>query len=450
MVTVECWTGAQTQALRQAMRLTIRAFAAHLGVDARTVNKWEARGATITLLPDSQALMDTALSRAPDDVQTRFAQTLDTSGQRHHIAPRVGSKPYYEDVASGVPGSDVFVVLLPRGGIWMPLSRRELLGALGVGITSGRLQSQFERALDDLKPDSDLLQYFSDALAGFQKAARALPSQQLVDGLLGNVAILDGLRRRAAGPESQRYGALQARSAELLSWLSEEASDLPGAMYWIDRVSQWAHLANWPAMTEFSVVRRSMMIISFSSDGRSAVSQARHVLDMPDAAPRTKGLAATQTAFGYALVGDRDASRRSLDAAMDWLVQPVRGDDEFLGQRSVEYEDLFVIFQATCDIYLDDGARVIPMLESKLPSLSTSSVRTATITRAKLARAYANAGQPAEACRLSWETLEAIDQVDSLSALNQLRHTVQVLDQWCGRSDVQDVMHRLGSRASIT
>ncbi len=332
----------------------------------------------------------------------------------------------------------------------MPLSRRELLGALGVGITSGRLQSQFERALDDLKPDSDLLQYFSDALAGFQKAARALPSQQLVDGLLGNVAILDGLRRRAAGPESQRYGALQARSAELLSWLSEEASDLPGAMYWIDRVSQWAHLANWPAMTEFSVVRRSMMIISFSSDGRSAVSQARHVLDMPDAAPRTKGLAATQTAFGYALVGDRDASRRSLDAAMDWLVQPVRGDDEFLGQRSVEYEDLFVIFQATCDIYLDDGARVIPMLESKLPSLSTSSVRTATITRAKLARAYANAGQPAEACRLSWETLEAIDQVDSLSALNQLRHTVQVLDQWCGRSDVQDVMHRLGSRASIT
>ncbi len=74
MATVRCWTGAHTKALRQAMRLSIRAFAAHLGVDARTVNKWEARGATITLLPDTQALMDTALSRAPDDVQTRFTQ----------------------------------------------------------------------------------------------------------------------------------------------------------------------------------------------------------------------------------------------------------------------------------------------------------------------------------------------------------------------------------------
>ena len=65
MTTVPRWTGAETKALRQAMRLSIRAFAAHLGVDARTVNKWEARGSTITLRPDTQALMDTALSRAP-------------------------------------------------------------------------------------------------------------------------------------------------------------------------------------------------------------------------------------------------------------------------------------------------------------------------------------------------------------------------------------------------
>jgi tetratricopeptide (TPR) repeat protein len=81
MTTVQCWTGAQTKALRQAMRLSIRAFAAHLGVDARTVNKWEARGATITLLPDNQALMDTALSRAPEDVKTRFTQAMDSSKQ---------------------------------------------------------------------------------------------------------------------------------------------------------------------------------------------------------------------------------------------------------------------------------------------------------------------------------------------------------------------------------
>jgi transcriptional regulator with XRE-family HTH domain len=84
MATVQPWIGAETKALRHAMRLSIRAFAEHLGVGARTVNKWEARGSTITLLPDTQALLDTALDRAPDDVKTRFAQTMASSEQQQH------------------------------------------------------------------------------------------------------------------------------------------------------------------------------------------------------------------------------------------------------------------------------------------------------------------------------------------------------------------------------
>ncbi|MGH3770414.1 MAG: helix-turn-helix domain-containing protein, partial [Pseudonocardiaceae bacterium] len=87
MATVQCWTGAETKALRRAMRLSIRAFAEHLGVCARTVGKWEARGATITLLPDSQALMDTAFSRAPEDAKARFAETVEASAHQLTAAP---------------------------------------------------------------------------------------------------------------------------------------------------------------------------------------------------------------------------------------------------------------------------------------------------------------------------------------------------------------------------
>ncbi len=93
MATVPRWTGAETKALRQAMRLSIRAFAAHLGVDARTVNKWEARGSTITPLPDTQALLDTALRRAPEEVQNRFTKTAGGSEEEQdrnkaeHVEP---------------------------------------------------------------------------------------------------------------------------------------------------------------------------------------------------------------------------------------------------------------------------------------------------------------------------------------------------------------------------
>ena len=374
----------------------------------------------------------------------RLDQIYETGGVIASLASQAGDKSH-QDLAPGVPGSDVFVVVLPQGGVCMPLSRREALAALGVGISSGKVQVQFERALDDIRPDSDFLGYFEDSFNGFQKAARMLAPRQVMDGLLGNVAILDGLRRRAPQRDGQRYLKLQARYAESLSWLSEEAGDLPGAMYWIDRASHWAQAANWSAMTEYGFVRRSMMVVSFSGDGRRVIDQAQHVFGMSDASPRMKGLAANQMAEGYALTGDKEASYRALDEAMSWLARPPRDDDILLGQRSVADDDLFAIYQATCGIYLGYGASTIRVLEPRLESLSRSSARTATITRAKLARAYAQAGQPAEACSMAWETLHGMEQVDSLSARSELRRTVRVLDQWHGRSDVQDLTHRLGS-----
>ncbi|MGH3871556.1 MAG: helix-turn-helix domain-containing protein [Pseudonocardiaceae bacterium] len=86
MTTVQCWTGRETKLLRGALRLSIRAFAAQLGVDTRTVNKWEARQASITLLPYMQQVLDTALARSADEVKARFAAAVDAS-QRASTLP---------------------------------------------------------------------------------------------------------------------------------------------------------------------------------------------------------------------------------------------------------------------------------------------------------------------------------------------------------------------------
>ncbi|MGH3719211.1 MAG: hypothetical protein ACRDRI_10320 [Pseudonocardiaceae bacterium] len=106
-------------------------------------------------------------------------------------------------------------------------------------------------------------------------------------------------------------------------------------------------------------------------------------------------------------------------------------------------DDLLAVYQTTCDVYLGYGARVIPVLEPRMASLAGSSFRRATITWVKLAWAYANAGQPEEACRVAWDTLDAIERIDSQSARNELRRAVPVLNRWHGRSDVQEVVHRL-------
>jgi hypothetical protein len=344
---------------------------------------------------------------------------------------------------SGAPQSEILMVELPGGGAPMPLSRRELLATLSIGIAGSALHSEFERALDSVPINGDTLQLFENAYAGFRTAARTLPPSQLLDGLIGHVAVLDGLRRRASGSDRPRYSHLQARYAETLSWFSEEAGSLSGAMYWIDRASQWGQAANWHAMSAYSFIRRSMVVVRFSGDGLRAVDHARAAFEMPDVSPRMKGLAAKGIAIGYALNGDEPASSRALDDAMRLLSMPVREDDAVLGPRSVVNDDLFAIYRATCDICLGRGERVVSVLESHLDSLSASSARWAIITQAKLARAYANAGQPEEAAKLSLAALDDIDRIGSFSARIELKRALPVLRQWHGRDDVQAVILRL-------
>ncbi|MFI5497315.1 helix-turn-helix domain-containing protein [Actinoplanes sp. NPDC051859] len=76
MITVNEWTGLHTRALRHAMRMSVRVFAAHLGVAVRTVSKWESHGAAIRPRPDMQAVLDTALSRGDAGVRLRFESVL--------------------------------------------------------------------------------------------------------------------------------------------------------------------------------------------------------------------------------------------------------------------------------------------------------------------------------------------------------------------------------------
>ncbi|AKN71110.1 hypothetical protein QR97_15955 [Streptomyces sp. PBH53] len=76
MVSVQQWTGREAGALRAALRMSMRAFAEHLGVSLRSVAKWESLGTEIQPRPDTQAILDTALARADAAARARFEAVL--------------------------------------------------------------------------------------------------------------------------------------------------------------------------------------------------------------------------------------------------------------------------------------------------------------------------------------------------------------------------------------
>ncbi|MFF5718560.1 helix-turn-helix domain-containing protein [Streptomyces buecherae] len=59
--------------------MSLRDFAAYLGVSDRTVSNWEGGGASYQPRTESQAVLDTALDRASNDAQARFAAALGTN-----------------------------------------------------------------------------------------------------------------------------------------------------------------------------------------------------------------------------------------------------------------------------------------------------------------------------------------------------------------------------------
>lgn len=76
-IVVGRWTGRETLALREALRLSAREFAEHLGVTASTVSGWENPRTAVPLRLATQTILDQALKHADPDARARFAALLD-------------------------------------------------------------------------------------------------------------------------------------------------------------------------------------------------------------------------------------------------------------------------------------------------------------------------------------------------------------------------------------
>jgi hypothetical protein len=83
MSTIPQWTGREIRALRAARRMSVRAFATHLGVSDRMVSKWEAAGATIRPRTVNQAALDTSLASCGPAIRVRFERLA--GGHTAHV-----------------------------------------------------------------------------------------------------------------------------------------------------------------------------------------------------------------------------------------------------------------------------------------------------------------------------------------------------------------------------
>ncbi|GAB3860625.1 hypothetical protein GCM10029963_63820 [Micromonospora andamanensis] len=103
METVRRWTGREAKAFRLALRMSVRGFAEHLGVNPAAVSNWEKRGATSRMRYETQQMLDVDLARSPTEVKQRFTQVLKASAAAVPSQPRApadGSQQTRQDLGA--------------------------------------------------------------------------------------------------------------------------------------------------------------------------------------------------------------------------------------------------------------------------------------------------------------------------------------------------------------
>ncbi|WP_246835329.1 DUF5919 domain-containing protein [Micromonospora sp. MH33] len=221
MTTVHRWTGRETRALRQALRMSIREFSAHLGVAERTVSKWEAGQKAVRPRLEMQAALDTALSKAGEDVRDRFTVMLHTDESRPvsgAVQPDLGTLARQRVAAARAATAqtaDEFAELLASALGWRPNGETVLSWE-----SNETPPGDVMLALNTLERQPTPRP--SDALAGLtavypsrSQLSAHLPPDQLLDGAQDIRAVGLSLNMLCQGYADRRWQALLANGARV-------------------------------------------------------------------------------------------------------------------------------------------------------------------------------------------------------------------------------------------
>lgn len=390
MMIVARWTGLEARALREALRMSVRAFAAHLGVAIASVSNWERRGTRIRLRDETQQILDAALARASEEERARFEAAVATAN-KHDGADetvRLGS------ALSGPGRTDRVLVAQLRDRV-------------------GLLDAQYH-----LVPSATLLG----------------PAGQLH----GEIVFL--ATHSAAGSMERELDLALAESATLMGQLVWDASmrrDHRAAATYFDLAWRAAERAGDRVVAARAQLRHSYVALYGQKDpvsghalAESAATASRSTNDA------LAGLALLHVAEAHAMRGQR----RECEAALATAERCLDTTDPLAG-NIVAPTDLNRM-AGSCYLFLGDPSRAVSYLSHTL-AVSPQPTKAAAVTAANLALAYTQMGQVDEAIASLHRSIDIIDMTRGAAGLNVAFAAARSLRRWRGAPAVEEIHDRL-------
>jgi transcriptional regulator with XRE-family HTH domain len=427
--------------LRQALRLSTRAFASYLGLGVRTIAKWEAGGANVTPRPDTQSILDTALARADDDAQARFAALLTQA----RVPTRIGEQALVSAVISTpaeiIPADfatpDAILSLRSTTVDLMSeltrfdfaLSRRQVSVLAGLMLGTSLLEPLEQLLAAPSNPhrrnDAGRVAIGGQQLDEIDNAARLFRSwDHQFGGGLRRKAVVGQLNEvsdllRDAHPEDTRKRLLAAtahlsETAAVMSW--DSGQQATAQRYYLLALRA-AREADDHAFTANVIagMARQLLYLGHANDALELVRVARDRLS-EHITPKIRSILYTREAWAYANLERASAFRRATDKAESAMAEPASQPEPYW----ITYFDA-AEFTGTTGGRLLDLARTRPKLAEETATVIARAVtlrqppilRSTALDNIGLAEARLIQGELDEAARVGHAALDLAEQTAS-------------------------------------
>lgn len=316
MATVTTWTGWDANALRNALRMSVTAFAEHLGTARRTVATWSSQGDKVLPRADMQAALDTVLSRATPEVRERFAALrVGGTGRATADALRSPAGTHADTGEDGVgdSGSDGDV------------RRRELLRGAAIGVAAAPdLAPLLDALCSPRHPDAAplSLSHFNRAVAAAKADYQACRYERVLDRLGTLLPSLEPVRSSAEGERRQRVEVVAADLYHVVGSVLLKLGDRGMALVAAERSTRAAALSQDPVATAASarIMTHALMGNGHDAQAVALAGGAAHSLDRDTRlasadAVAVYGALVLRGAIAAARRDDRDTAHAMLDEA---------------------------------------------------------------------------------------------------------------------------------------
>jgi transcriptional regulator with XRE-family HTH domain len=425
LVVVGLWTGREARVLRVALRMTIEAFAEHLGVAVRTVAKWEAQGTGIVPIPAIQDVLDVALQRATSEQQARF-EILRAGDQ-------TGKEKSAKDDKT---------------------KRRDLL-KLGLAAPSAALAERITSALErPARVGTQLLEGLHQQSAALGRAYHGVPADALIDPARQHVdtivrltkcSMTDGDRKRLCG-----IGADAASLAGSVYLLLDQQGD---AQAYLKLAEGLAHESE--NLTLQAGVLGAMSRMYSPTEGAWAGGEPAEALALVERANELASQAPApmrawlggRTAIEHASSGHPSSSDRALDEARRILSEDSGepGPGGFFGSfLSVRDQSHLTSLEGLCHVLLHRGDRAETTLLAALSEVSPERTRLPIILLSDLAAAYIIQDSPEQASQSLADAHELATCRGYLTGIQRIRSVrARMPASWADLPSIQELDERL-------